>query len=136
MSFGIMRLSKASEKMVVWIIIIALVFIAGGAAYFRSIEALYFAIGVILTSSLNVGRIFLLDRTVKKTLEMDDPSTGKMFVRLQFLLRYLLTGLVLMAAGLISVYVEPPFINIWGAVAGIFTMQIAVIIVRHRKLDD
>ena len=131
-----MKLSKIAKNMIFFICIAAIVFIAGGIVYFRSIYALYFAIGVILTSSLNVGKVCLLQRTVSKTLEMDDAAYGKNYVRLQFVLRYILTAAVLAAAGLITMYVEPPFINLWGAIAGIFTLQISAIIVRHRKTDD
>jgi hypothetical protein len=114
----------------------ALVIVAGGIAFYRSLEALYFALGVILTSSLNVFKVILLERTVKKVADMEEPDVGKNYVRFQYLLRYFLTGMVLLAAGLVSVYVKPPFINIWGAVAGIFTLQIAVIIVRSMKLEE
>ena len=131
-----MELSKIAKRMILFIGVAALALIVVGAAIYRSIDALYFAIGVIASSSLNVGKVFLLERTVQKTLEMDDPASGKNYVRLQFLVRYVFTGLVLVAAGLISNYVEPPFINIWGALAGIFTLQISVIIVRHSKLDE
>jgi len=131
-----MKLSKTTRNMIFFICIAALAFIVGGVIFYRSIHALYFAIGVILTSSLNIGKVFLLQRTVQKTLEKDDIKSGKNYVRVQFLLRYALTTVVLLAAGLISVYVEPPFINIWGAIAGIFTLQISVLIVRNRKLDD
>ena len=131
-----MESPRVIKNMVFFICIAALAFIVGGVMFYRSIHALYFAIGVILTSSLNIGKVFLLQRTVQKTLEKDDINSGKNYVRLQFLLRYALTTVVLLAAGLISVYVEPPFINIWGAIAGVFTLQISVLIVRHRKLDD
>ena len=131
-----MKLSRTTRNMIFFICIAALAFIVGGVIFYRSIHALYFAIGVILTSSLNIGKVFLLQRTVQKTLEKDDIKSGKNYVRVQFLLRYALTTVVLLAAGLISVYVEPPFINIWGAIAGIFTLQISVLIVRNRKLDD
>jgi len=131
-----MKLSKTANRMVLMIGVAALALIIIGAAIYRSIDALYFAIGVILSSSLNVGKVFLLERTVQKTLEMDNPTTGKNYVRFQFFLRYVCTGLILAGAGLISTYVDPPFINIWGAIAGIFTLQISVIIVRHSKLED
>ena len=114
----------------------AMVIIAGGAAFYRSLEAVYFAFGVLLTSALNVLKVILLERTVKNIANMDEPETGKNYVRLQYLLRYFLTGLVLLIAGLVSVYVDPPFINIWGAVAGVFTLQIAVISVRTMKLEE
>jgi len=94
-----------------------------------SIEALYFAIGVILTSALNVGKVFLLERAVMKTVEMDDPNTGKNYIRIQYLLRYVITALVLVAAGF------TPFVSIWGALAGVFTLQISVIVVRGKQED-
>ena len=118
------------------IVITALILMVVGVALYRSIDALYFAIGVLLTSSLNIGKLFLLERTVRNTLEMTDQRTGKNYVRLQYILRYFLTGAILVGAGLITVYVDPPFINLWGALAGLFTLQIAVIIVRNKKLDD
>jgi len=113
-----------------------LVLIAAGVAIYRSLEALYFALGVVLTSALNVLKVFMLERTVKKAVDMEEAVAGKNYVRLQYLLRYFLTGIVLLAAGLVSVYVKPPFINIWGAVAGVFTLQVAVIAVRSMKLDE
>ncbi|MCL2227100.1 MAG: hypothetical protein FWB97_05670 [Oscillospiraceae bacterium] len=131
-----MKLSRTAKNMVTMIGLVALVFIVGGIIFHRSIHALYFAIGVILTSSLNVGKVYMLERTVSKTLDMEDPNSGKNYVKLQYLLRYAITGVVLLGVGLVTVYVDPPFVNIWGAVAGIFTLQISVIIVRHRGLDD
>ena len=114
----------------------AAVMILIGAAIYRSIDALYFAIGVILMSSLNVFKIWLLEKSVRKTLDMDDPDAGKNYVKLQYLARYFLTAAVLFGAGLITMYVEPPFINVWGALAGAFTFQIAVIVSRHMKVED
>jgi len=131
-----MKLSRTSKYMVLMIGVAALVIIIGGAIYFRSVTSLYFAFGVILTSALNVLKVYLLERTIQKTLEMNDPSSGKNYVKLQYLLRYVLTGVVLLGVGLITVYVDPPFINVWGAVFGIFTLQISVIIVRHMKIEE
>jgi hypothetical protein len=131
-----MKLSRTTKNIMFMICAAALVIIVGGAVFYRSIEALYFAFGVVLTSALNVLKIYMLERTVNRTLDMDDKETGSNFVRLQYLVRYFLTGAVLLGVGLIWLYVEPPFINIWGAVLGVFTLQIAVIIVRHRKLED
>jgi len=125
-----MKLSPASGKMIMFIGITALVFMAGGAVFYRSLEAVAFSLGVILTSALNAGKVIMLERTVKKAIDMDDPKTGKNYVRTQFLLRYVLTAAILVVAGL------TPFISVWGALFGIFTLQISVIIVRAMKLDD
>jgi len=131
-----MNLSLASRKMIMVICIATLVIVAAGAAIYRSLEALYFAFGAILTSGLNVFKVYLLERTVKKAIDMEQPDSGKNYVRFQYLVRYFLTALVLLAVGLVTLYVKPPFINIWGAVAGVFTLQIAVISVRSMKLKE
>jgi len=99
------------------------------------IEALFFAIGVAMMAALNTFKIVLLERTVQKALELDDPNFGKNYVRFQYLIRYFLTAVVLLGAGLIG-YLTPHTSIILGAVAGVFTMQISVIIVRHMKQTD
>jgi len=128
--------------MILVICIAAFVIIAVGYVVFllflqrALLQALFFAFGVVLTSALNVLKVYMLERTVQNTLEIDDVSTGKNYVRLQYLLRYALTGAVLLVAGLIWINVDPPFINIWGAIAGIFTLQISVIVVRSMKIEN
>jgi hypothetical protein len=108
----------------------------GGAVFYRSLEALPFAFGAIVTSALNVVKILMLERTVKKTLDMEDQNTGKNYVRLQYLFRYFITAVVLVIIGLIHTRSPIHFISIWGALFGVFTMQIAVIITRHTKLEE
>jgi len=130
------ELSKMSKRMIMMVGVSALVFMLAGAVFYRSPAALPFAFGVLIPAALNILKIAMLDRTVKKVIDMDDPNTGKNYVRLQYLLRYLLTGLVLLGIGLVHTRTDPPLISIWGAVAGIFTMQISVIICRSMKLDD
>ncbi|MCL2202133.1 MAG: hypothetical protein FWB75_09225 [Oscillospiraceae bacterium] len=131
-----MKLSIIGKKMIFFVAVTALVFIAGGIIFFRSIEALYFAFGVVLTSGLNAIKVFLLERTVNRTLDMDDPNTGGNYVKLQYLLRYFLTAVVLALVALVQIFADPPFINVIGAILGIFTLQISVIIVRHMKFEN
>ena len=131
-----MKLSRVTKNIIYMIGLAALVLILVGAIIFRSVEAFYFAFGVILTSALNVLKICMLERTVSNTLENDNVEAGKNKMRLQYLFRYFITAVVLLAIGLVNMFFDPPFINIWGAVAGIFTLQIAVIIVRNKKLDE
>jgi len=131
-----MKISRLTKRIILFIGITALAFIIAGTIYYRSFQALPFALGVILTSSLNVLKIIMLERTANKVVNMQDPDYGKNFVRFQYLLRYFLTGIVLLVVGLLHYYTTAPFISIWGAVAGIFTMQIAVIVVRSMKNND
>ena len=131
-----MKISRLGKRMVFFVGVSAFVFILAGVAIYRSIDALYFAFGVILTSSLNVLKVYMLERTARKTLDIEDQKEGKNFVRFQYLIRYFLTAAVLLGVGLVTLYADPPFINIFGAVAGIFTLQVSVIIVRSMKIED
>jgi len=141
----------------------ALVIIIIGFLFYRSLAVLPFAFGVIITSVLNIIKVRMLERTVEKIVNMDDQETGKIVIRFQYLIRYFLTAIVLVAIGLIHNYTTPPpfyssrethlgvwailfpnapeallsapLISIIGALAGIFTMQISVILVRALKLE-
>ena len=103
----------------------------------------------------------MIERTVEKVIDTDDEQTGKNIVRLQYLFRYFLTGIVLLAIGLIQNYTSPPpiysarewyigvwaflfpgapealltapLINIWGALFGIFTLPASVFLLRVFK---
>jgi len=145
------------------VLISALLIIVIGVVIYRSLAALPFAFGVLITSGLNIIKIRMLEQTVRKVIEMEDPEAGKNVVRLRYLLRYFLTGIVLVAVGLVHSYTTPPplyssrgsylavwsmlfpggpeallsspLISIWGALAGIFTLQLSVILVRSMKLE-
>ena len=152
-----------SQLMIRMVIVAALLIIVVGAVFYRSLAALPFALGVIVTSGLNIIKIRMLEQTVNKVISMDDQEAGKNVIRLRYLLRYFLTGIVFVAVGLIHTYTSPPpvyssrgsylgvwailfpnapealltapFISIWGALVGIFTLQISVILVRSLKLE-
>ena len=160
-----MRLSKPSILMSRMVGLSALLIIVIGIIYYRSLVAIPFALGVIITSALNIVKIRMLENTVQKVASMDveDKDTGKNIVRFQYLFRYFITGVVLIAIGLIQNYTTPPpeygsrtayfavwaalfpqapeslltapLISVWGAIAGVFTLQISVFIVRSLKLE-
>jgi len=104
--------------MIMLIGVSSLFIIAAGAAYYRSFSVFPFALGVFLTSALNVLKVIMIERAVEKVVNMKGKNAGS-FIGFQYILRFLLTGAVLVLAA------KVPFINLWGAVAGIFTLQIA-----------
>jgi len=154
---------KASKLMMRMVIVAGVFLIIVGIVIYRSFAALPFALGVTVTSALNIFKLRMLERTVNKVVHMDDIEAGKNTVRLQYLFRYFLTGIVLVAVALINNYTSPPpiyservsylavwaavfpngpeslltspFISIWGALAGIFTMQLSIFIIRFMKLE-
>lgn len=158
------RPTRLMKKMVG---VAGLLIIAIGLVYYiidaRALVIIPFTLGVAVTTFLNIFKLHLLERTVQKVVLMDDQGTGKNIVRFQYLLRFMLTGIVLVVIGLIDNFTAvPPFympdrshfpfwatlfpnapesllsapvISMWGALAGIFTLQISVIIIRTLKLE-
>ena len=154
---------KPSRLMMKMVLISALIIIIIGAVFYRSLAAIPFSLGVMVTSLLNILKLRMLERTVQKVMNTEDSEMGKNIVRLQYLLRYFLTGIVLVAIGLIhnftspppiysdrdwyiaiwgtifpnapEVFIHAPLISMWGALAGIFTLQLSVILVRSLKLE-
>jgi len=130
------NLSAPSRKIIQWIMISAGAIIVVGAIVYRSWVALPFAFSVTIVSALNVLKIWMLERTVNKISDMDDPGTGKTYVKFQYLVRYFGTVILLLAIGFIYLYSPIQIVNVWGAIAGIFTMQIAVMRVRFIKFEE
>jgi hypothetical protein len=111
------RLSLAGRMSAVVGAAAALIILAG-ALYYRSAGFVPFSLGVLLGAAGNVLRIFLLDRAVGQSVRMDRKK-GVHYIRFQYLLR------LLVSAAALGIAVAVPFINVYGAVAGILTMQIA-----------
>lgn len=130
-----MNMSIPAKKMIFIIIVLAVVLIVVGVVlcltldFFSPDDAFPYALGLLLTSALNVFKVFVIEKQSQRIMKMDDPKTGKHFVTFQYFIRYILTGLVLVAAALI------PFIGLWGAIIGILTMQIAAFSIKFMKLD-
>ena len=110
-------LSKDAKRMIALIAGQALVIIICGAIYYRSSELLPFAWGVLLACALNCVKVCLIERTVKKAVEMQ--SGAGAYGGGQYLLRFVLTAVVLVVAA------RSPYISLWGAAAGILTLHIA-----------
>lgn len=93
--------------------------VGGAAVFYRSLAFLPFAYGALLGTGLSIAKIISLDRTVRKVTDME-PRRASNYVRLQSLLRFLLTGGVLVLAAWV------PFVSLWGAAASILVYQAAL----------
>jgi len=127
-----MKISVTAKRMIVGIIIYSLVFIAAGALYYRSYSVFPFAAGILLMAALNCLKVAMLERVVKTVADMDEKKEAGNYVRVQYLLRLLLTGIVLFIAATDKV----PFVSLWGAIAGIFTMQTAAFSLKFFPVED
>ena len=118
-----MKISNTVHKMIRVMLITALVMVAAGAvvsAFYPIIPSiLFFSFGILLTTCLNIVKVVWLEQAVQKAVDMEDPATAGSYIRIQYLLRFLLTGLVFIFAILV------PFIDLWGALVGLFTFHVA-----------
>ena len=121
-----LSLSTGAKRMIALIAGQCLVIIAGSAVYFRGAGFLPFAYGVLLACALNCGKVLLIERTVKRAAQGSLGAWGGT----QYLVRFLLTGAVLVLAAVI------PFINLWGAAAGVLTYQVALFSMRRGTRED
>jgi hypothetical protein len=123
-----MNFSPTARRMVLVIFLSSFAFILVAAVYYLVFPgadftfwgSLYrFALGVLFMSSLNCAKVFVIERMVDRALRMDSPRAAGGFVGVQYLLRLAATGAILWVSH------QSPHINLWGAIAGIFTFQIA-----------
>ena len=112
------NLSDLSKKMILVIAVYAGVFCLGGLIFFRSIQALPFAGGVVAMCIASVGKIMLLERMMKEIGASEGAySTSKVYVH--HFLRFVLTAMVLLVAGLLS------FTALIGACFGVFSLPVS-----------
>ena len=115
----LMRLSAIAKRMLLVVCLSLPLLAAGGFAYYRSLAFLPFLYGAALGTALGAAKVILLDRAVTKIAGMEKDRAMN-YARLQQLLRFLLTGAVLVTAAVV------PFISLWGAAASVLAYQAAV----------
>ena len=125
-----MKLSAPTKRIMLAIGVVAVIIMAVGVALYRNISALHFAIGAAMTSALNIFKMYMIERTVHKAVDYDDGAAGKNYLRFQYLVRFFLTAAVLLVAALTKLYAM-----LYGAIFGLFSMQIAVVAIGALKLD-
>ena len=121
------------SKMIKAVICISILMMAGGAAFFRSSFAIGFGLGVGMSMALNIVKILWLKRCVNRAVGMETASAGA-YISINYILRYVLTGLVLVAAHFL------PIVDMFGAAIGLLSMPFANYVVhffnRRNKPDD
>ena len=118
-----MKISGTVRKMIMVMVAAALFIIVAGlvaSIRFLVIIPIPFTLGVLLTTCLNVVKAVWLERVVERIIAMDDEAAAVSYVRVQYFMRFVLTAVVLVIAGLTPEYI----ISLWGAIAGIFTFHV------------
>lgn len=119
-----MRLSDIAKKMLWILCILFVILMVAGIAYYRSFAFFPFALGAFLGVALNIFKVIMIDRITKKIVDMEKGKASN-YATVQHFLRFLLTGVILVLSAVL------PFINIWGAAAGVLTFPIATFSVKH-----
>jgi len=121
------------SKMMKAVIFISILMIAGGIAFFRSYLAIGFALGVGMSMVLNLVKIKWLKYCVTRAVSMES-ARGGAFISIHYILRFILTGLVLTAAHFL------PVVDMFGAAVGLLSMPFANYVVhffnRNNSTDD
>jgi predicted outer membrane lipoprotein len=129
-----MRMSGTVRKMAAVMMASGLIISVAGFVFslFQPlIHPFNFTLGVLLTTGLNIVKAVWLERVVERAVAMENQDAAANLIRVQYLLRFLFTGLVLVFAALV------PVVDLWGAVAGIFTFHAAKYYLMFKvKLDD
>ena len=117
-----MKLTGQARKMFVVICVTAAAFITAGLVAGRVFEQfnppLPYIFGVLLTSAINVLKVKMLDDAAAKAVDMESRGAAN-YIRLQYLLRFFLTGAALVVAAL------TPVLNLLGAALGVLTWPVA-----------
>jgi len=102
-------------------------------------DTIPFAAGVAFAMGLNIAKVLLIKRAVNNALTRDE-FAAKMYLKAQYLLRLVLTGAVLLAAGLLHINafsslenpqsVNPVYVNLMGTFFGIFTFPVSTYLMR------
>lgn len=113
-----MNLSDLAKKMIVSILIVAALCFVGSVIYYRSLDLLPFAIGLLLGSLVSIIKVILLEHVVNKAISLGKERAG-LYFSLNHLLRLALSGAVLVIGAVV------PGISLWGVAAGVLAFQIA-----------
>ena len=126
-------------KKAVWaIIILSVLLMVCGAVFFHSItafesyETLPFAVGVVFSMMLNIAKVFMLKRTVKRVADINSVQSGKRLFYLHHFSQLGLTVIVLLIAALAPDNV----VNIIGAIIGLFTFKLTMHIMQIYVPND
>ncbi len=113
-----MKLLDLAKRMVLTILAMALICILASAAYYRSLDFLPFALGVLVGSAVSIAKVFLLQHGVDKALSMDQKRAVS-YLGLNHILRLLVSGVALFLGAVV------PQLSLWGVATGILAFQVA-----------
>jgi hypothetical protein len=122
----ILKISVTAQKMITIIGMMFILFIIIG--FLLSISIFPFTIGLILGSSLSIYKVISIERNLEKSFSMDNLSATN-YIRIRYLLRYLLTAVFIILSILI------PWINFIGVMLGTSFFTISGYLTQNKFLS-
>jgi len=125
-------LSKYANKMIIVIICASFLIVVVGAVILRSMLALELGLGVVMACGLNIAKVLMLKHAVNRATTMEHGASA--YTGGMYLLRFLLTGAVLVAAYFLSG--DDPRVVFFGAAIGLLGMPVASYTLRFFIKDE
>jgi hypothetical protein len=121
-------INTVATKMILIILCLSVLIMIGSVAFFyihpnfETIDAVPFSVGVVMAMGLNAVKVIWLKKTINKTVDMKTPRSAKLFFQLQYFLRIVFTGVILLIAAL----APDNIINLLGVIIGILAFPISM----------
>lgn len=112
-------MSNETKSLIKIILVLELIALVIGMFFIKN--PLSYALGILLGTAVSAARLVLLERALKKAVDMS-PTDAQNYTRLQYGLRMI--GILAIAFAAIKL----PFINVWAFVVGLLPVQPAVYI--------
>lgn len=119
------KLEKVTKLVIINVLLLACIALGAGI-YFVSSPYAYLK-GIAFGTIMTILRMILIERSTKKALDMDK-ARSTVYFGWTYLIRYIITGVVLVVAAL-----QPDHINIWGVIIGLLLLKPAAYIVKIRE---
>lgn len=119
------KLTQTSIDMIKNITFIFLIALTG---VFFTKNYLPYILGLLLGTVFSIVKLILLEKSIDKSLEMDG-TPAQNYIFTQYILRYILTALVLFFA------VTDKNLNIIGFIIGLFSLQLSAYITGFKKKE-
>lgn len=123
----IKNLSRTAKIMILSVIAVCFVLLVAGLTVINLgvIErenSLQYAVGLALGGTFSVIKVVMMEKSLNKIAEAGEEKQAKGMGQMYFVIRFILTAVVLVAAALLS------FVGIFGTIAGILSLKVAAYI--------
>lgn len=115
-------IDAVANRLILLLFCLAALVAIGGALFFRSFDAVPFAVGAGIAGVANAIRVLWLKKVIQKSVEMDTSKAAGLIFQVHYFLRIVFTGLVLLVAQILP----DNIVNLFAVIIGILTFPVAM----------